>query len=42
MASHFDEIANHERRERSVSGITALLLILAAVTVIIGIITSIF
>lgn len=42
MASHFDDIVDHERRERSVGGIWALLLILAAVAVVIGIITSIF
>jgi hypothetical protein len=41
MASHFDEIVDHERRERSIGGITALVVILAAVTIVIGIITSV-
>jgi hypothetical protein len=42
MASHFDDIVDHERHERSVSGVWALLLVLAAVLIVIGIIASVF
>jgi hypothetical protein len=42
MASHFDEIVDHERHERSISGLWALFLILGAIAIVIGIATSVY
>ena len=40
MASHFEEIAEHERHNRSMGYVWAVLLVLAAIAVVVGIATS--